>query len=317
MSFSRIDSSAVGSYGSLPLQQGALPQVEPFPAGKVNAFDFTGRASSSSLAGNKSFLHQWSNKAAIWGSQDVAANFVNKQGKSLGNIPVTRNFIEKYGINNITQAADGAKQLHSYSDILHLKNNKIAMKDLSWSKYAETVKGNTRGFMTAIKPTEVKGFFYDTTAKKYMKETLIKGNTQPVKELFSNNPNKEIGSGLFRLGAGVLTGYDVLKHTRDAYRTAKAQEDGSFKSRLHTYKETGVAFTKYVIRDAATWEAAGFGAAIGRAVIPLALGGLPIGGIAIGALVGLAAQRVLDSALKTGSKDPVQQQKNKHPNTKY
>jgi hypothetical protein len=47
------------------------------------------------------------------------------------------------------------------------------------------------------------------------------------------------------------------------------------------------------------------GAAIGRALIPIALGGVSLGGIAVGAAVGLGAQKVLNHVLKTGEQDPI------------
>jgi hypothetical protein len=185
----------------------------------------------------------------------------------------------------------------------------LATKEGAWNQYSNAVKDNIGKFKTAISKQNILNFFHDVTPKSYLRDTVVGNNIKPIKDLVTNSPNRQIGTGVFQTVALGLLGYDALKHTHDAYLSAKAKEDGTFKSKLNTYKETAVAFGKYAFRNIATWEAAGVGAAIGRAVVPLALGPVSLGGIAVGTVVGIAAQKALDHTMKTGSQDPVQQEK--------
>lgn len=319
MSFDRMDNYPAYS-GNVP----RMPQFISKPGQKREVdspwFDMAGRAAvPTAAAANHSLLRQWADKAAIWGSEDFASAFVNhatspngKAGQAVTTAPekaAAEQLSKKFGNHTV---ASGAKPTAvSYSEMFKLDSKHFSPKEFTWSKYKQTVNENLQAAKHSLKTDGAKGFFQGVTPKSYFKNTVIENNIKPFRDVVNNSPDKQVGTAAIRAGAMGLMGFDVLKHTNDAYKMAKAKEDGSIGSKLHTLKETSTAFGKYVVRDGGTWEAAGIGAAIGKAVIPMALGGVSLGGIAAGALVGLAAQRMLDKTLKTGSRDPVQQAKQK------
>jgi hypothetical protein len=80
-----------------------------------------------------------------------------------------------------------------------------------------------------------------------------------------------------------LLGWGILDSTLQAYRTAKAQEDGTSTSRWKTWAAVAGAFVSKTIKSLVSWEAAGLGFAFGKALVPI--GTFPLGGILVGALV--------------------------------
>ena len=247
-----------------------------------------------------------------------------KAGGTLQNTPLSSSAMERFAkaganfpitssspINGATKAGEPfqkAIRSHatpefgtSYSQILHLGEKQVSVSDWSWSKHKEAIGKNIKEFREYLKPDQRGRFFEETTGKKYFKETLVKDNFKPIKDLVTNKPGAEVGTGAVRsVGIGVM-GLDVFRKTKAAYKAARKKEDGSVKSKLNTFKETATAFGKYAFRDGTTWEAASAGAAIGRAVIPLALGGISIGGVLLGALSAIGVQKLLDKALDTKS----------------
>ncbi|MCE3235345.1 MAG: hypothetical protein K0Q50_1525 [Vampirovibrio sp.] len=313
MSFDRMDNYA--AYSGKPPR---LPQSTSKPKHHQDTdsqwFDMAGRAAvPTAAAANHSLLKQWADKAAIWGSEDFASAFVNKAtapntkaGQAISKAQQSKVELVNKSLGNQSHSSTVKPVATSYSELFHLKSENFAPKEFNWSNYTETVNRNLATFKQNIQTDGGKHFFKGVSPKGYVKNTVIENNIKPFRDVWNNAPDKQIGTAAIRAGAMGLMGFDVLKHTHDAYKLAKAKEDGSIRSKLHTLKETTTAFGKYSVRDGATWEAAGIGAAIGKAVIPVALGGVSLGGIAAGALVGLGVQRMLDKTLKTGSKDPVQ-----------
>ncbi len=324
MSFDRMDNYSGAYPGSLPRRSQALPQgfEKPSEVGSGTSSFFGGRTASGGKAGSRDVLNQWIDKTAIWGAEDLSAVLVNdatspqtKVGQKLS--AAQKDLVTQAGIKPMSgeasaSASKAAEAPKTYSEIMKLGTKNLSPNELNWSNYTQAVKQNTQGFRSAIQSGNARNFFKDVSLKGYVTGTLGEKNFKPIKDVLTHNPNTEWGTATIRTAAAGLMGYDVMKHTSDAYKLAKAKEDGTFKSRLNTLKATGSAFTKYTLRDGATWEAAGMGAAIGRAVIPIALGGVSMGGIAVGALVGIGAQKLLDRALKTGNRDPVQQQKKRN-----
>jgi hypothetical protein len=76
-----------------------------------------------------------------------------------------------------------------------------------------------------------------------------------------------------------------------AVDSVNSKEDGSVSSHWHTAYETGKAICQKVIQTLGSWEAAGIGMAIGRALIPV--GAFPIGGILAGALFATTAYKAI------------------------
>jgi hypothetical protein len=315
MSFDRIDNN---SYGGSPWQ---LPR-RPLAISQQSADASTSNVGEKLLGflgadrnglqdntspQNKSWFDQWEHNAGVWSIREFAASAVNhvvtptsSAGQAVDG--VLKKFNTKAGQTSTTDI----KPLPStYSELFHLGREQVPLQKLSPSTYAQTVERNVKPFRDAIQSKNIGDFFKGVTPQSYLKDTVIDRNIRPIKDLVTNNPNKQVGTGIFQTAALGLMGYDVLKHTADAYKHAKAQEDGTLKSKLNTYKEATKAFGKYTVRDGASWESAGVGAAIGRALIPIALGGVSLGGIAVGAAVGLGAQKVLNHVLKTGEQDPI------------
>lgn len=200
--------------------------------------------------------------------------------------------------------------VQNYSYLLNLGDKEIQLKDFNWKAFKEKVKGNTALYnKTGIKQVgqDIGKIFTREGFKGYLRNTVWETNVKPIRELFSNSQEKAIGSGIFRVAAFSVIGWDILKHTRDAYRHAKSKEDGTLSGRLRTWSNTGLAFMKYAMRGLVSWEVAGIGLAIGRAILPIALGPISLGGILVGGLFGALAQKGLDKILKTGSQDPAAQ----------
>lgn len=320
MSFDRMDNYSGAYPGSLPRRSQALPQQSvgkpPDTGHRLSLFG--GRGAAESGAARHGLAHQWLDKTAIWGSEELAAALVNdatatpnKAGQPL--TQAQREAARKLGIQPSATAvtpsvSDKAATVpKTYSELFKLGTSQLKPGEMTWSNYSKTVRQNLEQYRHGAP----KNLFKDVSLKSYVNGTLVEKNFRPIQDAVTNRASTEWGTVAFRTAAAGLMGFDVFKHTNDAYKLAKAKEDGSLKGTLNTFKESGKAFGKYTFRDGATWEAAAVGAAVGKAVIPVALGSVSLGGVAVGALVGIGAQKMLDKALKTGDKDPVQQQKNR------
>ena len=264
---------------------------------------------------NQGFLLKWGKGAETYGLHSAGAEALNRvtaPETALGS-KIRRTSSSKS--IELPPTGDVARSL-TYSHIFHLGTKQVPLQELNKESFSSTVKSNVGQLTDSLKAENRGEFFKDVTAKDYLKKTVVNENIKPIKELVTNHPNQEIGTGLFRTAAVSLMGLDVLKHTREAYKQAKAKENGSILSQWSTAAETTKAFCKYSFRDGTSWEAAGVGAAIGKAIIPIALGGISLGGIAVGALAGVATEQVLDKVLNTGKHDPIKQEGNDSPEMK-
>ncbi len=266
-------------------------------------------------AASQSFVKDWAKGTETYGIHSFAAEGVNRAlapetplGSKLRRTPSSKNI-------EVPPTGDIARSL-TYSDIFHLGTQQVPLQEVNAQRFGSTVKSNVGQMTESLKPENRGAFFKDVTAKDYLQKTVVNENINPVKDLIKNNPGQEIGTGLFRTAAVSFMGLDVIKHTSEAYKQAKAQEHGSILGQWRTALETTKAFCKYTVRDGTSWEAAGVGAAIGKAILPIALGGISLGGIAIGALAGVATEKVLDKVMNTGKHDPVNQQANTNPEMK-
>jgi hypothetical protein len=294
--FSKLAQPSTGSsyFQGAAASRGPLPKIISEPGGPAVGTP------------KKSFANDWAHSTAMYGLHTAASEMINKVadpqkaiGKQISN--AHQSAASKLGFST-TVASEAAKGV-SYSELLHLGQQQTNVHQVTWNAYKKDVQANLSEFKKRIKPGSGAGFF-DTSPKNYLKNTVWRLNIDPSKQLIKNSHNKELGTSLFRTAAVGLLGYDVYKHTADAYTRNKALEDGTWKSKWCTCRETAKAFGKYSFRDGASWEVAGVGAAVGKALVPIALGGISLGGIAVGALAGVAAEKCLDHALKTGDQDP-------------
>ncbi len=253
--------------------------------GGRTVFDVTGVLNPGEPIAHKNAAEQVVGHSLNMTAQQMLAHKVDKtmwhrQGKAMGETASPR----------------------GYSQLLSLKNDQVKLSEVTPDKFRKAVSNN---FSEAGKDLKAGNVGPQTFAK----ETLYQRNAQPVKDLFTGKSGANLGTNLLTTAGLGLVGFDVLKNTRDTYKDAKAREDGSFGSKVDTAQATAGAFGKYTARNAATWEAAGFGAAIGSRAIPITFKGVGLGGVLGGAIAGVAAQKVMNKVLKTGDKDPVQQRK--------
>ncbi len=185
-----------------------------------------------------------------------------------------------------------------YAQWLGLGTEQVKASEFSWNRLGQTVSGNLTG-----KGVPAAGA--DFSAKTFAKETLVDRNFKPVKDLVTGQSAGTRGQGLFNATGLGLVGVDVFRHSRDAYKDAKAQGDGVVGTTVATATATG----KYSLRSAVSWEAAGLGFSLGKALAPISIKGVPVGGVLTGALTGMFGQKAADKVLKTGDHDPVQQRK--------
>lgn len=315
MSFDRIDPYSAGYGKPGPQRPSKPPPIMGASARPEQPNNLTdGLALPAAAAVSHSFTKDWAKKTA-YGSQGLAAELLNKAtapdtplGKKLSSSKKTP--ANELGVTatekNLVSAAEKSA---TYADALHLGTEQIPIRQVSIERLRNTVNGNLSEFKAALKPGNASAFFGETTAKSFMRDTVVKSNLRPVHQLMTNHPDKQIGTGIFRTAAIGLMGYDVVKHTYDAYQDGKSKENGSFNSKVNTYYQTAKAFGKYVFRDGVSWEMAGVGATLAKALIPIAIGGISIPAILVGAAVGVGVEKGLDHILDTGDKDPIEQKK--------
>jgi len=258
------------------------------------------------------FTHTLTDKVVGWGAGDAMAKTLDSTLAKL-TIPKTQSALAQAGIN----AENLAKVTHAnpmgYSELFSLGRESLKLGDLgtpklSWGSYIDTVKNNIDPAKTLVEMGGKQGYLNKVFSSQNLKEVLITNNVEPIKEMLKGN-KEALGSGLFRLGAFGLIGIDIFKHVKETYDHNRAKEDGSLSSQMKTIGDTVGSFFKYAFRAAATWEVAGIGMAIGRVLLPFAVGPISIGGILFGAVAGILFQYGLDKALKTGNDDPVAQEK--------
>lgn len=241
-----------------------------------------------------SLLQQWGNNALRWGGRDGLAHAINNAvGQQATAVKPSLIQKLKQTFSKSARAAAAASATTSYSQWLNLGSDSIRFKDANMARYKATVKSNLKN---AQNPFAQKSFKKQGGGKEalklYGRQTLLNSNVKPIKDLLTNSPDKNWGAGLSRLFALGFAGFDVIKNTKETYDQT---QDGF---------EAATAAAKYSVRALATWELAGIGLAIGKAILPFALGPIPLGGILVGALVAALSQKLLDPILKTGDSDP-------------
>ncbi|WP_303673426.1 hypothetical protein [Vampirovibrio chlorellavorus] len=218
---------------------------------------------------------------------------------SVGNLAVHQGLAHKIDkLSAASGSTSASPPPRSYAHWLGLGTEQIKASELSWNRLGQTVSGNLSGKGV---PAASTGF----SAKTFAKETLVDRNFKPVKNLVTGQSAGNRGQGLLNTTGLGLVGLDVFRHSRDAYKDAKAQGDGALGAAAATATATG----KYTLRSAVSWEAAGLGFSLGKALAPISIKGIPVGGVLAGALTGMLGQKTADKVLKTGDQDPVQQRK--------
>ncbi|HEY9745103.1 MAG TPA: hypothetical protein V6C99_02670 [Oculatellaceae cyanobacterium] len=248
---------------------------------------------------------QWISSAIRWGTREGAAYALNT---AIGVQPSTQPTPSRFAKwkQRFSRNANGASTaaIKTYSDWLRLGNQSIGFKDLNWNNYRSTVQQNLKNFRNPFQLDSAKKLAQADTWKTYGRQTLWNANVKPIQALFEKRTGKDWGTGLSRIFGVGFMGFDVVKNTKRTYDETKDPT------------ETAIAAGKYTARAVATWELAGIGMAIGKALLPVAaFGTLPIGGILVGALFATFGQNLLDPILKTGNHDPHQDKKKTQPQT--
>ncbi len=239
-------------------------------------------------------MNTWQERALIWGGRDAMAEVVNRTTHHpVPSLSATKQAMSQ--LKGFKPLTDTAKTL-DYANVFRLGRETIPISQFNWQRFSNTAKDNYQKLLAGI--TSNQKFFRHVTAHSFVEKTVWGNNVNPIKELFSNKADKKIGSGIFRLFAFGILATDILKNTEQAYQKAKAKEDGSLGSKLHTWKETVLTGAKFTLRNLLSWEIGSVAFAFGRALLPVAIGGIPVLGIAVGALGSLLAQElVLDKVL--------------------
>lgn len=248
----------------------------------------------------ESFVGHWANTSAIWTVRRGLGEAVDRMVGLHQNVgtPSTVQFRSTIEMNRLKEQGHADrfvkryKPVLGYSDIFRARTGYVAWKDLSWDNFYRQVKRNCAGLRESLSGSHRKNFFKGVSLKDYGRYTLWQENVRPFKTLFSANWQTNLFSNLaYTAGAGMM-GYGIVSSSRQAYKNAKAKEDGSWQSRVETWKETGEAFLGKLAKSFASWECANVGLTLGRMLIPI--GAFPIGGIVVGALMGTVAYSLLD-----------------------
>lgn len=242
-----------------------------------------------------SLLEGWASRSALWGSRHGIGEAIDRYmglHAPLSSTTARANRLAALGIDEV----EGARQsVLTYGKVLKLDNGHIAWKDLTWDRFQRQIKDNTYELRQSIKPGNLKNFFSGISFRDFCKEVLWKRNIAPIKALFSGSSQNFFMNLGYTLGVGI-TGFSVLKQTKEAYQTEKRQEDGSWQSRLRTYTQTLDTLIRKAVQSAGAWVAADVGMTIGRALIPI--GSFPIGGILFGALSATLAAKGIEKCLE-------------------
>jgi hypothetical protein len=265
--------------------QGFNSQTYQHTGGKPVVLDVSGVLSSGKSLAKKNAAEQWAGSTVNMAVQQAAAHK-----------------IDKVAINHLkmSPAAVDSSVPRGYSHWLGLGTEQVKGSQLSWNNIKQTASANVSQFGKAIRAGEF-------SPSAYARETLVQRNFQPVQNLLTGNAGAAMGQSVLATAGVALAGFDVMKNTSDTYKDAKAREANG--EQVNKTGETLAAMGKYTLRDAVSWEVAGAGFSVGKAVMPLSVKGVPVGGVLFGAMGGVVAQKGMNTLLKTGDKDPVQQRK--------
>ncbi len=258
--------------------------------GKPALLDVSGALSSGKALTHRNAVEQWAGSAVNMGAQQAAAHKIDKVAAS------------RFKLGSAGEK--GATAPRGYAHWLGLGSTQVQSGQWNWKAFKQTTSANLSRFGEGLKA----GHF---SPKAYARETLGQRNFQPVKNLFTGNvgstAGSSVGQGVLATAGLGLASFDVLKNTHDTHKDATARQAKGEK--VNITQESLSAMGKYGLRDAVSWETAGAGFAVGKAVMPLSVKGIPVGGILFGSMGGVTAQKGMNVLLKTGDKDPVQQRK--------
>lgn len=226
-------------------------------------------------------MRKWGDNFTTWSTRTALADMADNT------------IFKRKTIENVGAGAGLSTSLWSYNSLFRLGDESVQLKNFSARGFKEAVSHNVAPLRNAL--AEGQGVVRNgASVGGWLKNTVIGENIKPVKDLLRGEPGAKIGSALGRLVGFGFIAQGVLSEGKAAYEQAKAEEDGSFGSKVATVAKTGFAMAKKFVKSAISWEAGGIGFAIGKALLPIALGGLPVGGILIGALVGAVAHLALE-----------------------
>jgi hypothetical protein len=220
-----------------------------------------------------------------------------------------------YGVRNaayeagtkVTQKVTQApvKSYADYAPGIGLGNKQVPITQFRTDLFSDAVRENTKGLKQNLASGRILN--EGMTPGKYFKDAVVKGNVDPIKDSVTGKEGANHGVAAIRGLLLGFVGFDIFRNTKKTHDIMASREDGSPESQQQTRDETGKAFLKYLARGAITWELGTIGAAVGAALLPVALGPLSLGAIAGGALFAVAGQKLIDKLFKTGSHDQIHQ----------
>lgn len=313
---------------------GALPQRSVVSPDSDNLLDqgvLTGLASAGGRAASSSYqfltspiTQKWVRDTEAWSTRTALGEMCDRLTKTNGSATsasagAVSGQAAGQGASTASASSAGSAATaagvsaigsHSYSKLLHLGEHQ--MKGFSWKSLTETASKNFRGFFSRLNEArhggrsffEVRG--QKVTPQSFVKNTVVGENIKPIQAMANKQiplAERRIGTGMARVFGFGLVAYGILDETKKAYREAKAQEDGTLKSRCKTWLTTGKTLVGRTLKSAMTWEIAGLGFHLGKNLLPFVLGGIPLGGIVVGALVGSVVFNGLNKLIPTGPKN--------------
>ncbi len=156
---------------------------------------------------------------------------------------------------------------NSYEQILGIfepSNSKAALPKITFGDIGNGYLNKATSNIHTIKANSVKLPKLST----FLKETVIKGNIDPVRHTFKGGGSgiQKINFGGVAQGMGLgLVGYDILKNTKKAY--SQSRQDGDHA--LETGLKTAGTFVSKTIKNTLSWELAGVVFKIANRVVPL------------------------------------------------
>lgn len=245
-----------------------------------------------------SFVGTWAYHDLLWslrkGAGEAVDRYLGSTASGVGKNHASR--LADLGFDEVP-----VTRTMTYGSLLKLNDDSVTWKDLSWKAYKEQVWKNTSDFRDALKHENRSHFFDGVSAKSFVQDVLWDGNIHPFQELVGDTPRVNLGSNFAYIGGLGLLGWGIWDTTRKVYQQAHQQEDGTWQSQCHTWVETAQAFAGQTIKSLTSWEAAGVGMAIGKALIPITW--FPFGGILMGSLFGTGMYAILSKWLPDAKRD--------------
>jgi hypothetical protein len=173
-----------------------------------------------------------------------------------------------------------------YTKALRLGNETVSLKSAlsEKGKLAKVIRRNTFEW-----PVKLLSLFQEMDYKALFRERM-EDNFKPIKDLLTNSPDKQLGSGLARVFGFGLMAYDICKNAKETFLKSRQNGDGL----LSATGKTLANIAKSTLQDMTSWEAGSLGFVIGRTLLPITLFSVPIVGVLVGVVAGTVTHQCIE-----------------------